>query len=112
MPTRGREFVPRYIYIKPGDVEKNGYTEGCCGCTWLVNRLEPRVNHSVGCRIRTEKNIGEDETDDRTKQVKDRFGLYLAQQADEGDVNKWSAIDPRHAMPEEIGPNILRVYRG
>ena len=88
VPTRGREFVPRRTCIKPGDFEKNGYTEGCRGCTWLVNKLGPRVNHNDGCRIRMQKIIGEDETDERTKKVKERFDHYLAQQVDEGDMNK------------------------
>ena len=88
MPTRGREFVPRRIYIEPGDFEKNGCTEGCRGCTWLVNKLGPRVHHSDGCRIRMGKIIDEDETDERTKKLKERFDHDLAQQVDEGDVNK------------------------
>ena len=68
--------MPRRIYIKPGDFEKNGYTEGCRGCTWLVNKLGPRVNHNDGCRIRMEKIICEDETDERTKKVKERVDHY------------------------------------
>ena len=106
VPTRGREFVPRRIYIKPGDFEKNGYTKGCRGCTWLVNKLGPRVNHSYGCRIRMEKIIGEDGTDERTKKVKERFDHCLAQQVDEDDVSKRSANYPRHDMPEEINPDM------
>ena len=78
VPTRGREFVPRRIYTKPGDFGKNGYTEGCRGCTWLVNKLGPRVNHNDGCRMRMEKIIGEDENDERTKKVKEKFDHDLA----------------------------------
>ena len=109
MPTRGREFVPRRIYIKPGDFEKNGYTDGCRGCAWLVNRLGPGVNHNDGCRMRMEKIIGEDENDERTKKVKERLDNDLAQQVDEGDVNKKSAIDPRHDMPDEVKAEQPRV---
>ena len=61
---RGSELVPRRIYIKPADFDRHGHTEGCKGCTWLKNRLGPRVLHSEGCRVRLENMIGEDETDD------------------------------------------------
>lgn len=78
VPTRGREVVPCRINIKPGDFENNGFTEGCRSCTWLVNKCGPRVNHNDGCRLRMEKITGEDETDERTKKMKDRFDHYLA----------------------------------
>ena len=55
--------------------------------------------------------IGEDETDERTKKGKERFDQHVAQQVDEGDVSKRSAIDPRHDMPEEIRIDIPRVDR-
>ena len=109
VPTHGSEFVPRRIYIKPGDLEMRGYTDGCRGCAWLVNKLGPRVNHNDGCRMRMEKIIGDDENDERTKKVKERFDHYLAQQVDEGDVNKKSANDPRHDMPDEAKTEIPRV---
>ena len=35
-----------------------------------------------------EKIIGEDEADERTKKMKERFDHYLAQQVDDGDMNK------------------------
>ena len=100
--------MPRRIYTKPGDFEKNGYTEGCPGCTWLVNKLGPRVNHNDGCRIRMEKIIGEDDTDERTKKMKDRFDHYLAQPVDDGDVSKGSAGDPRQDALEAVPPEELR----
>ena len=71
---RGREFVPRRIYIKPADFERHGFTEGCRGGTWLTNKFGPRVNHNDGCLVRMEKIIGEDETDEKTKKMKDRTG--------------------------------------
>ena len=82
---RWREFVPRRIYIKPADFDRHGFTEGCRGCTWLTHKLGPRVNHSDGCWARMEKIIGEDQTDERTKKMKDRFDHYVAQQVAEGD---------------------------
>ena len=100
---------PDAFASSPATFEKNGYTEGCRGCTWLVNKFGPRVNHNDGCRIRMEKIIGEDETDERTKKVKERFDHYLAQQVDEGVVDKRSAIDPRHHMSEEMNTDIPRV---
>ena len=57
VPMREREFVPQRIYIKPVDFDRHGHTEGCKGCTWLTNRLGPRVLHSEGCRVRMEKMI-------------------------------------------------------
>ena len=55
-----------------------------------------------------EKIIGEDETDERTKKVKERFDHYLAQKVAEGHVNQRSANYPRHDMPEDIPPDVPR----
>ena len=105
-PTRGREFVPRRVYIKPADFEKHGHTEGCRGCEWLTNKLGPRVNHNDGCRLRMEKIIAEDETDERTRRTKERLDHYLAQQVDDGDNDKKkeSADDPRPDAPGALSP--------
>ena len=105
MPMRGREFAPRRIYIKSADFDRHGFTEGCRGCTWLTNKLSPRVNHSDGCRARMEKIIGEDETDDRTKKMKDRFDHDVAQQVAEVDENRVSAEDPQPDAPEVVPPH-------
>ena len=56
-----------------------------------------------------EKIIGEDENDERTKKVKERFDHYLAQQVDEGDADKTSAKDPRQEEPEQDVPEAPRV---
>ena len=104
VPLRGREFVPRRIYIKPNDSDRHGHTEGCKGCTCLTNRIGPRVLHSEGCRIRMEKIIGEDVADDRSKKLKERFDHCLAQQVAEGDERVESAQDPREDAPEQVPP--------
>ena len=96
--------MPRRVYIKPADFERHGFMEGCRGCTWLTNKLGPRVNHSDGCRARMEKIIGEDETDERTKKMKERFDHYAAQQVAEGDENRVSAENPRPDAPEDVSP--------
>ena len=49
-----------------------------------------------------EKIIGEDETDERTKKMKDRFDHYVSQQMAEGDDNRVSAEDPRPDAPEVV----------
>ena len=33
IPLRGREFMPRKVYVKVADYEKYGFTQGCHGCT-------------------------------------------------------------------------------
>ena len=52
-----------------------------------------------------EKIIGEDETDERTKKMKDRFDHYVAQQVAEGDEDRVSAEDPRPDAPEVYPPH-------
>ena len=56
----GNEFVPRKIYLKPGDFGKYGFTDGCPGCVWLQNKIGARRNHSDECRLRVEQAIGRD----------------------------------------------------
>ena len=70
----------------------------------MTNKLCPRVNHSDGCRDMMEKIIGEDETDERTKKMKERFDHYAAQQVAEGGENRLSAEDPRPDAPEYVPP--------
>ena len=52
--------------------------------------------------MRLEKMIGEDETDDRTKKMKERFDHYFVQQLAEGDDRVRCAQDPRQGAPEQI----------
>ena len=90
------------IYIKPADFDRHGHTEGFRGCTWLTNRLGYRVLYGEGCRVRMEKLIGEDETDDRTKKRKERFDHYLVQQVAKGDDRVGSAQDPRQGAQLQV----------
>ena len=100
IPTRGREFVPRKVYVKIGDYEKFGFTQGCRGCTWTQNRLGPRTPHNEVCKARMEKAIAEDVDDDRTRKAKESLDHYLAQQVEEGDVRQEREVDPRQDEPE------------
>ena len=70
VPMRGRDFVPRRVYMKPNDYATHGFTEGCKGCVWMQNKLGPRSNHSEACRARMEQKIAEDENDERTVKAK------------------------------------------
>ena len=55
IPMRGREFVPRRVYLRNADYEKHGHTQGCKGCIWVQNQIGTRYPHSDACRARLEK---------------------------------------------------------
>ena len=69
IPTRGRDFAPRRIYIKPSDYDRHGHTQGCRACTWMQNRVGPRPGHTEACRSRMEGEIAKLDDDDRLKKV-------------------------------------------
>ena len=52
IPTRGRDFVPRRLYIRPTDYAKFGFAQGCRGCTWQQVRVGPRPGRIEACRAR------------------------------------------------------------
>lgn len=60
MARRGREWVPRRMYLLPCDFAAKGCTPGCPGCTWLQNRLGARRGHTDACRERVEAEISSD----------------------------------------------------
>ena len=74
----------------------------------LQINLGQGMNHSEGCRLRIEKIIAEDETDERTGKTKERLDHYLAQQVDNGDMNKESVGDPRPNVQGAAPPHELR----
>ena len=43
---KGRDFIPRRLYIRPTDYARFGYTQGCRGCTWQQNKVGPRLGHT------------------------------------------------------------------
>jgi hypothetical protein len=98
IPVRGREFVPRRVYIKAKDYETHGFTDGCRGCIWFQNRLGPRLNHTEACRERIEKLIEADETDERTKKAKERLEHFLEQCVKDGDEGE---AEPRGDKAEQ-----------
>ena len=55
--------------------------------------------------------ISEDETDERTKKMKERFDQYSAQQFDDGDLNKESAGDPRLDAPGGVPHKNLVIMK-
>ena len=85
VPLRGREFVPRRIYTKIGDLEKHGFTNGCKGCTRIRKQLETRVGHSEECRDRIEQEIPKDIGDERSRKAKEHIDHYIAQRVEEGE---------------------------
>ena len=95
VPSRGRDFVPRRVYIMPADYVRHGYTQGCRGCTWAQNQLGARAPHSEACRARIEGEIGKDENDGRTKKVQERHDHFAATKVAEGDSAKEQVNDPR-----------------
>ena len=99
IPTRGREFVPRRLYIRPTDYERHGFTQGCRGCTWQQNRVGPRPGHSENCRARLETEIAKVEGDDRTQRVQERQDHFVA--AVVADSDKTRLQDPRQEDSNE-----------
>ena len=119
IPTRGRDFVPRRLYVRPSDYTRHGYTQGCRGCTWQQNKLGPRAGHSEACRARLEEEISKIEGDDRLQKVQDRQDHFVASKVAEGD--KARVDDPRQnennepsaqgdAAPTSTAANIPEQY--
>ena len=75
------------MYVRKADVRAYGRTPGCKGCRNVIIEKATCSPHSRECRVRMEKMICEDKTDDRTKKMKDRFDHYLAQQVIRGKTH-------------------------
>ena len=100
IPTRGRDFIPRRVYIRPADFARHGFTQGCKGCTWQQNRVGPRPGQSEACRARMESEIAKNEDDDRMMKVQERHDHFAAEKVAEGDQERGE--DPR--KPEDNEP--------
>ena len=57
IPTRGRDFIPRRLCIRPTDYARFGYTQGCRSCVWQQHEIGPRPGHTEACRTRLETEI-------------------------------------------------------
>ena len=79
IPVRGRDFVPRRLYVMPNDYVKHGFSQGCPGCAWAQIQMGPRRGHSELCRRRLEEELAKDDTDKRADKVKERQDHYVAQ---------------------------------
>ena len=102
IPTRGRDFFPRGLYMRPTDYARFGYTQGCRGCTWQQNKVGPRPGHTEACRARLETEIAKVEDDDRMQTVQDRPDHFAATKVSEGDEAR--VDDPRQQKSEEPKP--------
>ena len=95
IPVRGREFVPRRLYIRPADYTQRGFTQGCRGCTWAQNHLGHRAPHTEACRSRMEAEIAQDDVGEGMKNVQERQEHFAAAKVAEGDINIERGQDPQ-----------------
>ena len=109
IPTRGREFVPRRLYMMPKDYERYGFTQGCRGCAWAQNQIGARAPHSEQCRQRMEGEIGKDEDDIRMKKVQERQDHFAAMKVAEGEDKDERVAEPRQVEKEEEGAQDAEV---